>query len=183
MPRVQKKRKFYKDVFVNTSKFIKILRETLGEQCSIKEDKDSYGNHSIWMKLKVKESINVVANSIKSFKGRCIVATAYKNRDGSHTIIYHFDINGTILNVEIKTNDNMFFSITPIIPSANWAEREIREMYGVEPIGHPNTDRLFLDYSIAKGVLNEFIPLSKLQRGVSKTDIMWKKVEEDINNG
>ncbi len=168
---------------MSTSKIIKSFKETLGDNCSIKEDCDSYGNVSAWIKLESKESMSSVANIVKSFKGRCIVATAYKNSDDSHTIVYHFDIDGTIFNVEMNTNDNMFFSITPTIPSANWAEREIREMYGVEPMGHPDTDRLFLDYSIAKGVLNEYIPLSKLQRGVSETDIMWKKVKKDIDNG
>jgi Ni,Fe-hydrogenase III large subunit/Ni,Fe-hydrogenase III component G len=35
-------------------------------------------------------------------------------------------------------------SISDIIPGANWAEREIRDMFGVEPVGHPYPKRLVL---------------------------------------
>ena len=35
-------------------------------------------------------------------------------------------------------------SITSIIPGANWAEREVRDMVGVIPIGHPDPRRLVL---------------------------------------
>ncbi len=147
-----------------------------------KEDKDSYSNPSAWIILKDKRDSEVVAKAIKAYKGRCVVATAYKN-DGEdvHTVIYHFDIAGTIINMQLQTDDATIHAITHILPSANWAEREIREMYGVEPIGHPNKDRLFLDYSIAKGVLNEYISLSKMQLGVSDTDVLWNNVNKEAN--
>jgi len=35
-------------------------------------------------------------------------------------------------------------SISDIIPGANWAEREIKDMFGVEPVGHPYPKRLVL---------------------------------------
>ena len=35
-------------------------------------------------------------------------------------------------------------SISDIVPAANWAEREIRDMFGVEPVGHPYPKRLIL---------------------------------------
>ena len=35
-------------------------------------------------------------------------------------------------------------SISDIIPAANWAEREIRDMFGVEAVGHPYPKRLVL---------------------------------------
>lgn len=37
-----------------------------------------------------------------------------------------------------------FPSITPIIPAAHWYEREIRDMLGLEPEGHPDRRRLAL---------------------------------------
>ena len=145
-----------------------------------REDKDNYGNVSAWITLEDKKDIEAIAKTVKAYKGRCVVATGYKNEDREgHTVIYHFDIDGTLINVELFTEDETIVSITPILPSANWAERELREMYAVEPIGHPNKDRLFLDYSIAKGVLNEYISLSKMQLGVSDTDILWNNVQKE----
>lgn len=35
-------------------------------------------------------------------------------------------------------------SLTPMIPGANWHEREVRDMIGVEPVGHPDPRRLVL---------------------------------------
>lgn len=33
-------------------------------------------------------------------------------------------------------------SITPVIPSAHWLEREIKDMFGIVPLGHPDLRRL-----------------------------------------
>ncbi|MBI5385837.1 MAG: NADH-quinone oxidoreductase subunit C [Verrucomicrobia bacterium] len=35
-------------------------------------------------------------------------------------------------------------SISDVVPAANWAEREIRDMIGIEPVGHPYPKRLVL---------------------------------------
>lgn len=148
----------------------------------LKEDVDHYGNSNNWIILQEKRDMEVVAKAVKSFKGRCVVATGYLNeKENTHTVIYHFDIEGMIINVQVETDDKSVISITPILRSADWAERELREMYDVEPIGHPTNERLFLDYSIAKGVLNEYISLSKMQMGVSDTDVLWNKVNKGVD--
>ncbi len=164
---------------MNIEEFNNAIKNKISSGYELKEDKDNYGNSSAWIILNNKRDSEAVAKAVKAYKGRCIVATAYKNSDDTHTVIYHFDINGLIINLQLHTEDKSFFSITPILASANWAEREIREMYDIEPIGHPNKDRLFLDYSLCKGVLNEYIPLSKMQLGVSKTDILWENVNKE----
>ncbi len=164
---------------MNIEEFNNAIKNKISSGYELKEDKDSYGNSSAWIILNNKRDSEAVAKAVKAYKGRCIVATAYKNSDDTHTVIYHFDINGLIINLQLHTEDKSFFSITPILASANWAEREIREMYDIEPIGHPNKDRLFLDYSLCKGVLNEYIPLSKMQLGVSETDILWENVNKE----
>ena len=156
------------------------LQSKLVNGYEFKEDTDSYGNLSVWINLNDKKDIENIAKIIKAFSGRCIVVTAYKNEDDTHTVLYHFDIDGLIVNVELHTDDQTMYSITPILSSANWAEREIREMYGVEPVGHPDKDRLFLDYSLAKGVLNEYISLSKMSLGVSETDVLWENVNKGV---
>lgn len=156
------------------------LQTKLMNGYEIKNDIDNYANESVWLKLEDKHDIENVAKVIKQNSGRCIVATAYKNDDDTHTLIYHFDVNGLIINTNFQTSDKTTPSITPILSSANWAEREIREMYDVEPVGHPDKDRLFLDYSLAKGVLNEYISLSKMSLGVSETDILWENVNKEV---
>ena len=49
-----------------------------------------------------------------------------------------------VLNVEIDPAQTNIPSIANIIPGADWAEREVRDMIGIEPIGHPDPRRLVL---------------------------------------
>jgi Ni,Fe-hydrogenase III component G len=50
-----------------------------------------------------------------------------------------------VLNVEVP-------SFTDIIPGAGWAEREVYDMIGVEPLGHPDPRRLVLPDDWPEGV-------------------------------
>lgn len=43
-------------------------------------------------------------------------------------------------------------SITPVVPAANWAERELRDLVGIEPVGHTYPKRLVLPDGWPEGV-------------------------------
>lgn len=49
-----------------------------------------------------------------------------------------------VLNVEIDPAQASIPSVADIIPGVGWAEREVRDMIGVEPLGHPDPRRLVL---------------------------------------
>ena len=49
-----------------------------------------------------------------------------------------------IVNVPISEQKPEFPSITPKIPAAHWYEREIKDMFGLEPVGHPDPYTLVL---------------------------------------
>ena len=49
-----------------------------------------------------------------------------------------------ILNVEIDPAQASIPSVVDIIPGVAWAEREVHDMIGVEPLGHPDPRRLVL---------------------------------------
>jgi Ni,Fe-hydrogenase III large subunit/Ni,Fe-hydrogenase III component G len=44
----------------------------------------------------------------------------------------------------ISPRDASFPSVTPLVPAANWYEREVRDLLGIEPLGHPEPRRLVL---------------------------------------
>ncbi len=52
----------------------------------------------------------------------------------------------------IPGDDPRFPSVTKDIPAANWAEREIRDLLGLEPVGHPDPRRLVLPDDWPDGV-------------------------------
>ena len=47
-----------------------------------------------------------------------------------------------VLSTELAGNDRLFPSITPHIHAAKWYEREVRDMFGLIPEGHPDLRRL-----------------------------------------
>ena len=48
------------------------------------------------------------------------------------------------VHTEVAADDPQVDSITPVVPAANWSERETRDMVGVVPVGHPDPRRLVL---------------------------------------
>lgn len=57
-------------------------------------------------------------------------------------LIYHYALGGQAINIRCQTMGNQCPSIAVKIPAANWIEREIYDLYGVEFKGHPNLERL-----------------------------------------
>ncbi len=71
--------------------------------------------------------------------------------------VYHILSNDKMriyVILKVKGGDWSFKvkSITPVIPGANWAEREIRDILGVEFEGHPDPRRLVLPDDWPEGV-------------------------------
>jgi Ni,Fe-hydrogenase III component G len=72
-------------------------------------------------------------------------------------IIYHYsyDQTGTVINIKalIRDRDNPSIeSITSVVPAAEWIEREIHDILGIDFINHPNLKRLVLADDWPEGV-------------------------------
>ncbi len=72
---------------------------------------------------------------------RLSIATGIDTREGIE-ILYHFshDESGTYYTIKtvVPKDDPVITSIAPLLPAANWIEREIHELLGVDFAGHPN---------------------------------------------
>ncbi|HPS20948.1 MAG TPA: NADH-quinone oxidoreductase subunit C [Candidatus Omnitrophota bacterium] len=58
-------------------------------------------------------------------------------------------------------------SITPLVPAANWHEREMRDMFGIDPEGHPDPRSLVLHDGWPAGLYplrKDFDPLTRPER-------------------
>ena len=69
--------------------------------------------------------------------------------DDCFEVLYHFsnDQTGQMVTVKAFVRDRTqpeIASITPLIPGAEWIEREMHDLYGVQFTGHPNMKRLIL---------------------------------------
>ncbi|GAV21862.1 NADH-quinone oxidoreductase subunit C [Carboxydothermus pertinax] len=161
--------------------FTEKLTRALGAEFSLRWERNSKGVVTGWCRLHDHRHITTVALIVASLGGRVITITAYKTKDDqqrdSHEIAYHFDLDGCTctVTIEVPGDSGKVNSITPILKSADWTERELQELYGIKVVGHPNPKRLFLDDTIDEGIMNDFIPLSiAMQGATSKT--LWEKV-------
>ena len=88
-------------------------------------------------------------------------------------LIYHFSIYyaerfkeiSINLTTRIPKKNLKIPTITDLIPGAQTAEREIKEMFGVTIEGLPNLPNIFLPQDFQKGVY----PLRRDEKGVDKT--------------
>jgi Ni,Fe-hydrogenase III large subunit/Ni,Fe-hydrogenase III component G len=65
---------------------------------------------------------------------------------GSFRLIYVFAVGRGWLSIEAAVDPALptFPAVTPVLPAAHWYEREVRDLLGLEPEGHPDPRRLVL---------------------------------------
>ena len=87
---------------------------------------------------------------------RFVIATGIDS-DHCYEILYHYayDKFGTFINVKAIINDRenpQIQSIAPFLPGAEWIEREMHDLLGINFINHPNMKRLILSDDWPEGV-------------------------------
>ncbi len=101
----------------------------------------------IYIDFDSKDIPQVVSFLFREMGGRLATATGIDARKNIE-ILYHFsfDSSGTIVSLRtlIDKNNPEIESVTPIVKGAEWIEREIHELLGVNFRNHPNLKRLLL---------------------------------------
>ncbi len=92
-----------------------------------------------------------------------ITAVDYPERDKRFKMVYlllsHENNSRIIIEFDIKETE-IVSSLTSIFPSANWMEREVFDMYGVEFKDHPDLRRILTDYGFKGHPLRKDFPLT-----------------------
>jgi len=138
---------------------------------------------SLWCEIDDKNVLLQLAEMLQTMNARVCMITAYK-REEAHELVYHFDLDGTMINIKLLITDKSVPSITPLFKSADWTERELSEIYGITILNHPNPKRLFLDEAIKESVLKEYYSLSSAMSG-KVSQALWNEVkaEEGVRHG
>ena len=106
-----------------------------------------------------------------------ITAVDYPEEQKRFKMVYLFlshEINQRIiLNYLINENEKVV-SLTKIFPSANWMEREIFDMYGVEFSDHPDLRRILTDYGFKGHPLRKDFPLT------GHTEVRYSEDEKKV---
>jgi Ni,Fe-hydrogenase III component G len=96
-----------------------------------------------------------MAELMHRIEGRLSAMTGVAAEDGETAIIYHYCLGSWMFNIRTTTRDRAIPSITPVTKAADWAEREISDLYGVSFVGHPNPGRLLRPPSLPAGLFRD----------------------------
>jgi len=122
---------------------IELLKEKFGEM--IKGVEEKHGKR-IYVAIEP-EKMPDAAKLLFEQGLRFSTASALQTHSGFE-VIYHFshDKEGGFVNLRVNLpEDNPSVpSITPVICGAEWIEREMHEMLGIDFPGHPNLAKLLL---------------------------------------
>jgi Ni,Fe-hydrogenase III component G len=95
--------------------------------------------------------VTAMACAMQEEGARLSTMTAVALESGETTIIYHYCVGRTAINIKTQTSNHVQLSLAPLTPSAAWIEREIHDLFGVEFVGHPGLTRLVRPPTLPEG--------------------------------
>ena len=125
---------------------INTLKETYGDQITV----DSTNPTATYLNMDGSLLKSIAGYIAGQLRGRFVTCAAIDHRKnkGVFTIVYLFSLDKEKAFIGIKIDKDPsttpLDSITPIIPGANWSERELKDMSGIDLQGHPDLRRLIL---------------------------------------
>jgi Ni,Fe-hydrogenase III component G len=90
-----------------------------------------------WFKTQKLDQAALAQLMVKN-KIRLSTMTAVERPDGETDVIYHFFNAKIAVNIRTTTTGQKLTSLGQYLPSADWIEREIRDLYAVHFDGHPD---------------------------------------------
>ena len=147
---------------------LKSLEKTINSELTSKIISSKIKHNQIYINIEDNDLMEVIlflkTNSITKFKQLVdITAVDYPERDKRFKMIYlllsHETNTRIVIDCNVKEGE-IVPSLTSIYPSANWMEREVFDMYGIEFKNHPDLRRILTDYGFNGHPLRKDFPLT-----------------------
>jgi len=109
----------------------------------------------VYIEINPESIVEVASYTFKDLGARFNIASGVDTRHHLE-ILYHFtleDINLIIsFRVKLPKENPVIDSLAPVFEAANWIEREIHEILGIDFKGHPDMRKLLLPDDWPEGV-------------------------------
>ena len=146
---------------------LKKIEKFINSELTSKIIKSEINNDELLIQTNKEDLIDVIHflktnNECKFRQLIDIAGVDYPNEKKRFCLIYLFlshEKNLDQSKINFETHDQIS-SLTKVFPSANWMEREVFDMYGINFKSHPDLRRILTDYNFKGHPLRKDFPLT-----------------------
>ena len=158
------------------------LEKIINSELTTKINSSEIKHNQINLIIDTEDLIEVIqflkTNTYTKFKQLIdITAVDYPENNKRFKLVYFLlshEFNKRI-KLEYNVNDNeLVSSLTSIFPAANWMEREVFDMYGLNFKNHPDLRRILTDYGFEGHPLRKDFPLT------GHTEVRYSETEKKV---